>query len=142
MSKFSFWVAGWVLTIKSKHFKDFLKISLFPKILSFKLFGSWWDVGQVRQLLHSLCGDNNVGSFHLWWRETMLKRAYLSISLSIYLSIYLSITAQKNEVFHYGFLFSKCNQIRSFLRIWSYLLKKLVMENFILCAVNIDDGYL
>ena len=31
--------------------------------------------------------------------------------------------------------FSKCDQIRSFLRAWSYLLKKSVMENFIFCAV-------
>ena len=32
--------------------------------------------------------------------------------------------------------FSKCVQIRSFLRIWSHLLKKLVTENFIFCAVK------
>ena len=31
---------------------------------------------------------------------------------------------------------SKCDQIGSFLRIWSYLLKKSLMENFIFCAVN------
>ena len=31
--------------------------------------------------------------------------------------------------------FSKCVQIRSFLRIWSHLLKKSLMENFIFCAV-------
>ena len=31
--------------------------------------------------------------------------------------------------------FSKCDQIRSFLRIWSHLLKKSIMENFIFCAV-------
>ena len=30
---------------------------------------------------------------------------------------------------------SKCDQIRSFLRIWSHLLKKSLMENFIFCAV-------
>ena len=30
---------------------------------------------------------------------------------------------------------SKCDQIRSKLRIWSHLLKKLLMENFIFCAV-------
>ena len=30
---------------------------------------------------------------------------------------------------------SKCDQIRSFLRIWSHLLKKYLMENFIFCAV-------
>ena len=27
--------------------------------------------------------------------------------------------------------FTKCNQIRSLLRIWSHLLKKSLMENFI-----------
>ena len=31
--------------------------------------------------------------------------------------------------------FSKCDQIRSFLRIWSHLLKKSIMENFIFFAV-------
>ena len=33
-------------------------------------------------------------------------------------------------------LFSKCDQIRIFLRIWSHLLKKSLMENFILCVVE------
>ena len=31
--------------------------------------------------------------------------------------------------------FNKCDQIRSFLRIWSHLLEKFLMENFIFCAV-------
>ena len=31
--------------------------------------------------------------------------------------------------------FRKCDQMRSFLRIWSHLLKKSFMENFIFCAV-------
>ena len=31
--------------------------------------------------------------------------------------------------------FSKCDQIRMKLRIWSYLLKKSLMESFIFCAV-------
>ena len=31
---------------------------------------------------------------------------------------------------------SKCDQIHSFLWIWSYLLKKSLMENFIFCAVQ------
>ena len=32
--------------------------------------------------------------------------------------------------------FSKCDQMRSFLRIWSHLLKKSLMENLIFCAVK------
>ena len=37
--------------------------------------------------------------------------------------------------------FNKCDQIRSFLRIWSHLLKKSLMENFIFCAVDVFSGY-
>ena len=33
--------------------------------------------------------------------------------------------------------FSKCDQIRRKLRIWSHLLQKSLMENFIFCAVDI-----
>ena len=37
--------------------------------------------------------------------------------------------------------FSKCDQIRRFLRIWSHLLKKSSMEKFIFCAViNVNLG--
>ena len=32
--------------------------------------------------------------------------------------------------------FCKCDQIRNFLRIWSLLLKKSLMENFMFCTVN------
>ena len=32
--------------------------------------------------------------------------------------------------------FSKCDQIRRKLRIWSHLLKKSLTENFIFCAVR------
>ena len=43
------------------------------------------------------------------------------------------ITAQKAK-FSMKDSFSKCDQILSFLRIWSHLLKKTFMENFIFCA--------
>ena len=35
--------------------------------------------------------------------------------------------------------FSKCDQIRSYLRIWSHLMKKFLTKNFIYCAVRIWD---
>ena len=43
-------------------------------------------------------------------------------------------TAQKMK-FSIKDLSSKCDQIRSFMRIWSHLLEKSLMENFIFCAV-------
>ena len=45
-----------------------------------------------------------------------------------------SCTVQKMK-FSIKNFFGKCDQIRSFLRIWSHLLKKSLMENFIFCAV-------
>ena len=45
------------------------------------------------------------------------------------------ITVQKMQLSIKNF-FSKSDQIRSFLRIWSHLLKKSLMKNFIFCAVN------
>ena len=44
-------------------------------------------------------------------------------------------SAQKMKFFIKDF-FSKCDQICSFLRIWSHLLKKSLMENFIYCVVK------
>ena len=43
-------------------------------------------------------------------------------------------TAQKMN-FSIKDFFSECDQIRKKLRIWSQLLKKFLMENFIFCAV-------
>ena len=35
--------------------------------------------------------------------------------------------------------FSKCDQIRRNLRVWSHLLKTSLMENFIFCVVNAES---
>ena len=37
--------------------------------------------------------------------------------------------------------FSKCDKIHSFLQIWSHLLKKSLMENFIFCVVTLISPY-
>ena len=44
------------------------------------------------------------------------------------------ITAQETK-FSIKDFFSECDQICRKLRIWSHLLKKFLMENFIFCAV-------
>ena len=48
-SRFSFWVVGCLLTTKSSHFRDFLIISCFPKIVNLRQV--------VRQLKHPISGD-------------------------------------------------------------------------------------
>ena len=47
----------------------------------------------------------------------------------------ITVEPLKKMKFSITDFFSKCDQIRT-LRIWSHLLKKSLMENFILCAVN------
>ena len=49
-----------------------------------------------------------------------------------------NFTAQKMN-FSIKDFFSKCDQIRKKLRIWSHLLKKSLMENFIFCAKLVVD---
>ena len=50
-------------------------------------------------------------------------------------SNFKNVTAQKMKFSIMDF-FSKCYQIHSSLRIWSHLLKKSAVQNFIFCAVN------
>ena len=56
--------------------------------------------------------------------------------LRLVLFLLKSFTAQKMK-FSVKDFFSKCDQICSFQRIWSHLLKKPLMGNFIFCAVII-----
>ena len=48
--------------------------------------------------------------------------------------LFMHVVAQKMK-FSIKDFFSKCDQIRKKLRIWSHLLKKSIMENFLFCAV-------
>ena len=48
---------------------------------------------------------------------------------------YMSDTLNKKIKFSIKDFSSKCHQIRSFLRIWSHLLKKFLMEKFIFYAL-------
>ena len=50
----------------------------------------------------------------------------------------MTLTAQK-MAFSIKDFFSKCDQIRRKLRIWSHLLKKSLIENFIFCALTNSD---
>ena len=63
----------------------------------------------------------------------------IKINITTYFGVILyevlvANTAQKNEVFLNDF-FSEYDQVSRKLRIWSHLLKKSLLENFIICAV-------
>ena len=77
---------------------------------------------------------NCKGGFHKYWEK---KQYYLTQFYSLRSSLVVSPFASlhKNEVSHEGFRI-RISQIHSFLRIWSHLLKKSLMGNFIFCAVR------
>ena len=66
--------------------------------------------------------------------QNLIFEVYLLISDFLVESLKTN-TARKMK-FSVKDFFSKCDQTRSFLRIWSHLLEKFSMENFIFCAVK------
>ena len=55
----------------------------------------------------------------------------------LFVKLIRCVTLQKMKFFIKDF-FSICDQIRTFLRIWSHLPRQSLMENFIFCAVRIQ----
>ena len=89
-------------------------------------------------LLHfQYCTSNIMSSLKMWrlfWKEipVLAKKGQFQWDINFW----TPHTAQKTK-FSIKDFFSKCDQIRSFLQIWSDLLKKSLMENFTFCAVSI-----
>ena len=69
------------------------------------------------------------------WQKLKSTRMVIYLLTSFY-QVLMILTAQKMK-FAIKDFFSKCDQIRSFLRICSHLLKKSLTESFILCAVSV-----
>ena len=65
----------------------------------------------------------------------MQKQGYRCWRWKIFLQSISKNTLQKLKFFIMDFS-SKCDLIRSFLRIWSHLLENSLMDNFIFCAVK------
>ena len=72
------------------------------------------------------------------WNDVLYTIKWMKESLLWQIMFMHMSTAQKMKFSINDFL-SKCDQIRSFLRIWSHLLKKSLMENFIFCVVEDAD---
>ena len=70
-------------------------------------------------------------------KESFLKDLKLGLSNE---GFFLTITVQKMKFSNQDFS-SKCDQICSFLRIWSHLLEKSLMGNFIFSAVHFNNKF-
>ena len=105
-----------------------------------------WHSDKLYFYTYTLSMDNqkhvkfwNVSSSNLLRKPKNLRNLELRSCFTDESRLYNSIspnTAQKVKFFMKDFN-SKFEQIGSFLRIWSYLLKKPLIENFIFCAVKI-----
>ena len=65
-----------------------------------------------------------------------MERAYIGLSFMGNGGPKTGLGTTQTMKFSIKGFFSKCDQIRSFLRIWSHLLKKSLMEDFVFCAVG------
>ena len=84
------------------------------------------------KLLNALCAVEII--FYLFFLFDLLSES----NLGAYFNNSTTLTAQ-NMKFSSKDFWSKCDQIRSFLRIWSHLLQKSLMENFIFYAVSLKS---
>ena len=102
-----------------------------------------WFLHQL-DCIYSETNENNSISLREFW-STMRQWCHFTIHYDYFIlnsKIYYIIsrvffkenTAQKSK-FSIKDFFSKCEKIRSFLRIWSHFLKKSLMENFTFCAI-------
>ena len=68
LTKFSIWQRDWALGYNSMKFRHSPCISWFPKVLS-----EATRIYLVRQLVYTMFISNNRASFHLSWKESLLK---------------------------------------------------------------------
>ena len=89
------------------------------------------------QIDYYICLGNGLIS-KLYDGPCKSKHIFVFCSMLLYSalrSFSVLVTAQKMK-FSIKDFFGKCDQIRSFLRIWSHLPKKSLMENFVFYAVS------
>ena len=146
-----FWVDSWGLSyfyssyklgvINSLQFSEEVSIKI---LMVESLFLGFWYMHFYFIFLsgfsYTFTGQQRKGANHLY-SFLPFPLAHEQWNLYVQLLIWddsdvfliVSLTAQKMKFSKEDF-FSKCGQICRFLRVWSYLVKKSFMENFIFCA--------
>ena len=109
---------------KKKKIPVYFRISFNACLIFWSNFVTVWDNRLISKSLSVRCLITTKLRNIFISRHNLNKKAILT----------KHFTAQKMK-FSIKDLFSKCDQIGRKLRIWSHLLKKSLMENFIFCAV-------
>ena len=136
--------------ITGNHLPLFVRLSKWKKI-SFVYLYSYFFFSYMFTFLPKLQWLSGYGDFLFHFPFLVFQRYYnkvLSLKfctcqfisqsklLHFDLESFVRGTARKMK-FSITDFFSKCDQIHSFLRIWSHLLKKSVSKNFIFCVVRV-----
>ena len=101
----------------------------------------FWNIRKMLPMKYQAISQINIPKHTSWeylansmFLEYFNNEFYHKSTSNLYL-LSTTVTTQKMKFAIKDFS-SKCDQIRNFLRIWSHLLKKSLMENFIFCAVS------
>ena len=97
-------------------------------------------VNYCKSLVHVGSIILNANYYYYYYLLLLLFSLYFMLAFNSFSDLFASISRNvlhciKMKSFTKDF-FSKCDQIRRKPQIWSHLLKKFLMGNFIFCAVN------
>ena len=124
--------------VESKTTSDRHTMSILCAVMKAFIEGTFtklWTASSFKFQWQNLIADGFLGPgfISMWPDFSSTWNVRILVMLIQFVDIY---TSQKMK-FSIKDCFSKCDQIRRKLRIWSHSLKKSLMENFILCAVII-----
>ena len=108
----------------------------------------YYDYYIIRQIVEASNPPESISTYQLKEREVKVVRSNYISKTEEFLGLYrtMGFINTRGDTALHKFLvedfFSKCDQICSFLRIWSHLLKKSLVENFNFCAVKRLRGVL
>ena len=95
-----------------------------------------WNISKKEQSCSVFCWLD-VGSVEVF-SQNFRNLLYVEMFLGVACLARWQTTTAQNMKFSIKDYFSKTDQICSKLQIWSHLLKKVLTENFIFCAVNFE----
>ena len=105
--------------------------SLFVSLLQFVA------IALLQFVARSFVSQFLYGKAILDFAQSLLPTTPIKYQKIRYLSLSLYVNTAQKLKFSIKDFFSNCDQIRNFLRIWSHLLTKSLMENFIFCTVKL-----